>query len=120
MAPEAQQTLCLPACLPACLPVSCCPDGGYVAAHTYLLNRRGPPQYTLSSLVDHAPSHCRMCKHEALVRFHRDRALAEAQASSSDNKQGWVGGDGRPIDMHWLLLLPPLLIWLLLLLVVVV
>jgi hypothetical protein len=51
-------------------------DGGFVAAHSFLLHRKSTA--TLGSLVDHVPNNCRMCKHEALVRFHRERALADA------------------------------------------
>jgi hypothetical protein len=57
-----------------------------VASHAYLLQRTrernastldaaaaaaaGVP-LRLSALIDHVPNHCRMCKHEALLRFHR-------------------------------------------------
>lgn len=56
-------------------------DGGFVATHAYLLQRTrerngglptaAPPGLGLSALIDHVPNHCRMCKHEALLRFQR-------------------------------------------------
>lgn len=69
-------------------------QGGFAAIHAFLLMKtressrassagsaRSP--LTLAALIDHVPSQCRMCKHEALLRFHKASGSSSLPLSPS-------------------------------------
>ena len=85
-------------------------EGGFVATHTFLLHKTtgaaaaladaatsgssslpsSSSALGLSSLIDHVPSQCRMCKHEALLRFQQastssPSSLPPSSSSSSSS-----------------------------------